>query len=283
MLLGESVNDFDMYLRTKEATVAVANYYVERFRANPPPHFHGTKEQFYVKVEDDGEEEYEAKVLGSDPDNPQYETKTRTLPGRVSIFIRSAGIAGENANVSDDAMDAAEYVDHAVEGAQDIDDADKDKPRYRPVFLSSNAITLSNKVQVVIRFYGEPESIHQNFDFLHAMSYWTSWDNKLVLPAATLECLLSRTLIYCGSRYPVCSIFRVRKFLERGWRITAGQLLKIQMQVSMLDLEDIDVLEDQLLGVDTYYMMQIIEILRERFPEGRVPPAYLLALIDKFF
>nr|MCU0343906.1 T9SS type A sorting domain-containing protein [Ignavibacterium sp.] len=44
--------------------------------------------------------------------------------------------------------------------------------KYRPVFISENAITLSDKVQLVIRFYGTPAEIHDNYDYAHCMCYF---------------------------------------------------------------------------------------------------------------
>ena len=43
-----------------------------------------------------------------------------------------------------------------------------DKPKYRPVFLSQNAITLSDRMQIVIRFHGLPNQIHDNYDFVQS-------------------------------------------------------------------------------------------------------------------
>ncbi len=147
---------------------------------------------------------------------------------------------------------------------------------------TTNAITLANKVQVVLRFYGEPDEIHENYDFEHCMSYWQSWDRQLVLRPASLEALLARELRYVGSKYPLCSIIRTRKFIQRGWSINAGQLLKMAMQLNALDLEDLAVLEDQLIGVDTAYFVEIIEKLKAR-DTNRVDSAYLLEIIDRIF
>jgi hypothetical protein len=150
------------------------------------------------------------------------------------------------------------------------------------VFLSSNAITLSNKVQLVLRFYGEPEKIHENYDFVHCTSWWQSWDQTLTLRPEALESCLSKELKYVGSLYPVCSIVRLRKFISRGWRINAGQILKMCMQISALDLTDLKVLEDQLTGVDTAYFLQIIDRLKEKDPE-KVNTAYLCEILDRMF
>ena len=97
-----------------------------------------------------------------------------------------------------------------------------------------------------------------------------------------LEALLAKELRYVGSKYPICSVVRLRKFISRGWRINAGQILKMAMQISQLDLTDIKVLEDQLTGVDTAYFLQLIQRLKDNDPE-KVNGAYLIEIIDRIF
>ncbi len=177
--------------------------------------------------------------------------------------------------------DAAEYAAAVFAIAQDAEPKE-DKPKYRPVFLSSNAITLSDKVQLVTRFFGDPDKIHKNYDFVHCTNYWTSWDNQLVLRPEAVESLLAKELRYVGSKYPLCSVIRTRKFIQRGWACTAGQYLKMIMQLQELDLKDVAVLEEQLTGVDTAYFVEVIEALKKRDAK-RVDAAYLVELIDRIF
>lgn len=169
--------------------------------------------------------------------------------------------------------------------AETLDDG---KPKYRPLFISANAITLSHGVQLVMRFVGEPEVIHKFYDFIHCTCYWKSWDGELVLPAAALEAILTKELRYVGSLYPLCSIIRIRKFVARGWQINAGQILKMCFQLNGLDLKDLAVLEDQLTGVDAFYFMQVIERLKEKQKEDGGEPkpidsTYLMSIIDRMF
>lgn len=264
MLLSEKVNDFDIYFRTKDACRAVANYYVKKFLENPPPRFKSTDQEvkIYVKEDDDG---------------------------RIRIVVKSAGIASEDEETQyqyfeldpdPDAVEALEYVERAMSVADDLEE-DREKPRYRPVFLSSNAITLSHRVQLVIRFYGEPDEIHENYDFVHCTNYWTSWNGELVLRKEALEALLARELRYVGSKYPLCSIFRTRKFIRRGWTINAGQYLKMAMQLNSLDLTNLDVLEDQLTGVDVAYFIEVINALRGK--GKKVDATYLGEILDRMF
>ena len=82
------------------------------------------------------------------------------------------------------------------------------------------------------------------------------------------------------------SFIRARKFIKRGWHINAGSMLKTCLQISQLDLLNINVLEEQLTGVDTAYFVQIIDDLRkkqEKDPEFTVSMPYLTTLIDRMF
>lgn len=153
---------------------------------------------------------------------------------------------------------------------------------FKPVYMSSNAITLSDGIQLVVRFYGEPEDIHANYDFVHCTCYWKSWDDELVLPPKALESMLTKELRYVGSKYPLCSIIRTRKFIARDWAINAGQYLKMAMQLNEMDLKDIKVLQDQLVGVDSAYFYQILALLEEKGQE-RIDLAYAMEIIDQIF
>lgn len=270
MLLKEEVNDFDLYFRNHETTKAIAEYYVDRF---DPKRKEGIPCK--ISVMEEGE--------------------------RIKIVIKSAGIASEEGAQkeyeyfeSQPEGEAAGYVGEVMQDPGDIQDTyektkeaalnteEDDKPKYRPVFMSTNAITLSQRVQIVLRFYGEADTIHENYDFTHCTNYWKSWDDELVLRPEALECLLARELRYQGSKYPVCSVFRLRKFIKRNWTINAGQILKMCMQISALDLTDLKVLEDQLTGVDCAYFCEVISKLKDKDPE-KVNSAYLVEIIDRMF
>lgn len=270
MLLGEPVNDFDIYFRDKETAVAVGNYYTDRFQ---PKARNGVPCKIWLDHATD----------------------------RVKVMIKSAGIASEDGTTADYQYfearpegEAQGYVSEIMQDPGDIQDAyenteaaalnteDDGKPKYRPVFMSTNAITLSHRIQIILRFYGEPDAIHENYDFVHCTNYWTSWGDGLVLKQPALESLLARELRYVGSKYPICSLIRMRKFIKRNWTINAGQVLKMAMQVGELNLKDVSVLEDQLTGVDVAYFMEVIQKVRDKDPE-KVNSAYLIEVIDRMF
>jgi hypothetical protein len=262
MLMGDPVNDYDLYFKTKDAAKAIATYYVNKFNSRP------NKEQDIVS--------YTPFVQEKTISNLKSE-----MEDRICVYMKSAGVAAESQKPYDyfeqrDATDTEAFANSILEDIKDTGE------KYRPVFLSQNAITLSHKIQIIIRFYGEPEKIHDNYDFIHAMCYFDFKEGKLVLPAEALEAMLSRTLIYKGSLYPIASIFRVKKFIERGWRITAGQLLKIMWQISEIDLKNPDIFMEQLTGVDQAYMWELISALKNVDAE-RINSTYVGAIIDKIF
>ena len=213
-----------------------------------------------------------AGVAGEDQAPYQYfESSTEGDTDDFMASLQSEEISGGDGSVAE-----------AVAAAADVTDKNK-KGSYRPVFLSENAITLSDKVQLVVRFYGEPSQLHENYDYAHAMCYYKYATDELSCPQEALECMLSKTLIYKGSLYPLASIFRLRKFIARGWRISAGQMLKIMFQISKLDLSDSKALYEQLIGVDQAYMHQLIRALENREPGTRIDATYLASLIDQIF
>lgn len=269
MLLGEKVNDYDIYFKDKETTLRVATYYVDYFnRLNDLKVAEGVKPCTPIV-----KEEKIVNIRGEEED-------------RVVIFIKSAGVAGESQPeyAYFEMMKQSAAMDFMEKTIKDMEEDAKDetKEKYRPIFMSQNAITLSNKIQIIVRFYGDPELIHQSFDFVHAMNYYDYKNEELVLLPEALESLMCRHLIYKGSLYPVASIFRMKKFLERGWRITAGQQLKIMWQISELDLKQYSVLREQLTGVDQAYMYQLIEALKDVEPE-KINASYVGTMIDRIF
>lgn len=277
MLLDEELKDFDVYFKTQNTAYLVASYYAKKFNEKL-----GHDKIFIL----DGAKDIEKQVTdwGNNSDWSIKESVIADIPkDRIKILIKSSGIAEESEAEEIPEMEDVEDIYEAKEVTKDIEEK---KKKYRPVFFSGNAITLSDKIQLVTRFHGEPEEIHKNYDYIHCTCTWTSIDNKLNLPAKALESILTKQLYYQGSLYPVCSIMRMRKFIKRGWNINAGQILKMVFQASQLDLTNISVLEDQLIGVDSAYFMNLIDGLKYKI-EGdenfELSSNYINVIIDKIF
>ena len=245
MLLKEPVNDFDVYFKDAKTAKAVASYYIKEFIKDTDP-------SVTIELCDDEE--------------------------RARIKVSSIGVAGLEENDESDEIES--YAE--TENTGSVEEALSGK--YRPVFVTENAITLTNKVQLVFRFSGNADEIHKNYDFVHCTNYWESGTGKLTLRQPALEALIARELRYVGSKYPICSVMRLRKFIKRGWTINAGQILKMAIQIGELDLTDPSVLRDQLTGVDMAYFSELIGLIKEKDLSGeKVNSTYIYEIVDRIF
>lgn len=284
MLGGEKVNDYDVYFKTYETTLKIAEYYARKFN----------------------EIKGQLKTTAASSCNPEVKTENRTnvkneVERRILFYMKSAGIASDSqeeykyfeseSETSTDAFVSSLFEDEVdpivteetiVTAEELVTEIRDKKTKYKPIFFSENAVTLSNKVQLVVRFYGKPEEIHTNYDYAHSMCCYEYNTGNLNIHEDALSSILSKSLIYNGSLYPVASVFRIRKFLKRGWRISAGQILKILVQISQIDLTDKTVLREQLIGVDQAYMSQLMRAL-ESSDQLRIDTTYLAKVIDEIF
>jgi len=256
MLLNEPVNDYDVYFKTLDSCQIVADYYMNLWNKSHSE----SREQvrFDFSCED-----------------------------RVRLIIGPGRGRGMVAESGDDGVDD----DTEPFATENQDDPTKEnpaiqKPKYRPRFFSTNAISLSDQIQLVIRFSGPIESIHKNFDFEHTKCVYDYYTNTLVLPPKSLECILAKELVYRGSKYPLTSIIRTRKFIMRGWKINAGQYVKMALDLNQLDLLNLETFKDQVVGVDSAYFMQAVEAIaaqKEKDPTFELTDPYLFEVIDRIF
>lgn len=73
-------------------------------------------------------------------------------------------------------------------------------------------------IQCIRIVHGKPSEVVSSFDFAHSQI----WLTRAGIPmgtAETLECIRIKRLVYKGSLYPLKALWRMRKFLERGFWI----------------------------------------------------------------
>lgn len=253
MLGGHLPNDYDIYFKTVETTMLIIKYYIENL-----PDVKNDKTAMPIVREN--------------------------TTGGVEIMVQSAGVAGEGEDIEQDSYDYFEFMPNNSSEVYLGQLATKETGKYKVAFMTSNAITLTDSIQIIIRFCGEPESIHDNYDFLHCTNYWTIDGGLVTRPDAVLS-IMTRELKYVGSLFPICSLFRLRKFIERGWTITAGEIFKMAWDVSKLDLNNYNVLREQLIGVDTAYFGEVLSVLQNNGYDSTkdIDRTYLFELISRTF
>lgn len=283
LLLGDKPSDYDIYFTNFETTYKVAQYYAKIIQTeNKLKNLYGSDQKPEVIIQDMSKGlsqfDYDSKLM-----TDYFSEGSKFADPRIKIFIKSSGVLTSPESVLN-IENQEEQLDSLIGKLEPM--IESDKKSYRPVFVTSNAITLSDKIQIILRFFGNPGEIHKNFDFVHCTNYWLSKNHQLVLNQQALESILAKELRYVGSKYPIASILRFKKFFKRGWYINAGQTLKILFQISQLDLTDIAVLKEQLIGVDVAYFMQLIHMLIEdkaKNPALIVDSNYLVSIIDRIF
>jgi hypothetical protein len=318
MFLKEKVNDFDIYFKNIKAVLMISQHYCNKWIVDNEKQSSKVSSGIVPMLRltlngEMGEEKFSTlcKVFTHEASNFQYKPNSsgekriiihpqdeglKTLLQeqnywnqvvRCEIFIQSQGFLGENPDEEYDYFEGRE-----TEAAEDFIDKtlltneeglNEKAEKYSTVFMSTNAITLSHKIQLVIRFFGDPSKIHDTYDFIHATNYWTKKEG-LVTNTKALESLLSKELIYSGSKYPLASIFRTRKFLKREWTCHVGNYVKMAMQLNDMDLTDPFVLEEQLTGVDAAYLYQIIRAVKDKRkddPTFQFNSTYICTLVDR--
>jgi hypothetical protein len=296
LLNNEPPKDFDCYFRTKDSAKIVAEYYIKKWNGRHEALKTGRGDYANVMLLDGANPSKEILSFYNVKDIKDSKSRmiANTSENRIKIIFPSDGIVGNPEDVRSGEELGFELTSNvaSVTGVDEVDEVDaeevqnQEKEKYFPVFMSTNAITLSNGVQIVVRFYGNPEDIHDTFDYVHTKAYFSYKGTYLSIPKEVYEAVMNKTLIYTGSKYPVCSVFRLRKFLRRGWSINAGQILKMALQISKLDLQNIDTLEDQLVGVDSLYFMNLIHQFRaqqEKDANFDLSTDYVVSIIDKIF
>lgn len=260
LLLKEEVNDFDIYFKTQETLRTVCEYYCKPLDVEVIDGVKAKKEW----------ETLQGNIEFSFLDENQSRRATflkNMDPERIKLFTGALG-------------------HKKIDPLELKKDKDGNSLPYQVSFISPNAISLTDKVQIVARFWGEAAEIHKNYDFVHATNYYDVKERELVLHNKALISLLTRELSYIGSLYPLTSVIRAKKFIGRKWTITAGTYLKILYQVSLLDLNDIKELEEQLIGVDIAYFAKLIAILKtvqDKDENFIISYDWLADMIDKVF
>lgn len=246
MLQGEMPSDYDVYFTDSDVVEKLAKYYVSKISTS------------------------NGKVSRIEVQNRKH---------RVEIFIKSAGLAGEDID-----LNSYSYFEHRTDNSvqEYLANIKNNKGKYVAQFITSNSISLSDDIQIITRFIGSPEDIHKNFDFIHATNYFTE-KTGLVLNQPALESIMTKRLKYVGSLFPICTLFRTRKFYKRDWTISAGDIFKISYDISKLNLHDTEVLKEQLTGCDVAYFHEVISIIKSEISKRDLDRTYLFEIISKVF
>ena len=102
------------------------------------------------------------------------------------------------------------------------------------------------------------KAIIDNFDFtvcMAAYDYFTGW---FELNPLFLEHLAAKSLVYnIQGKYPLASLFRLRKYLKKGYTISGTEIIKLGLKVNNLNMSNYRELKEQLQGIDTAFLQEL--------------------------
>lgn len=98
---------------------------------------------------------------------------------------------------------------------EDVSDKYRDVAGANGKWITENAVTLKNHLQLITKHYGSPEEVRRTFDFVHCMPYYSPWDDVLYISRKQFNCCFNKVLEVNNSDN--FTTWREQKFKERGY------------------------------------------------------------------
>lgn len=132
-------------------------------------------------------------------------------------------------------------------------------------------------VQLITK-YSADECLDK-FDFTVTQGLYKLSTQEFEMRPRFLADNAQRRLVYTGgSEYPICALFRTKKYQARGYTLSGGEMVKIAFAINKLNLNNMTTLKDQLMGIDTVYLNTILSSLEIKY--GSIESADIT--LDKF-
>jgi len=151
-----------------------------------------------------------------------------------------------------------------------IEDEDKEDD-FRKVSFTESAITykfLHSYPKVVLQVIILPElmtiaeNIIKQFDFTICMGAYDINKDEFILHDKFLEHLSRKELYYnIACKYPICSMYRVKKYLNKGYCISGIEMVKLALSINNLKMDNYKDLKKQLIGIDTMFLKDLTDVM----------------------
>lgn len=135
------------------------------------------------------------------------------------------------------------------------------------VVSTSSAITLklngmSFQFIVLPEACGITEAVLSGFDYTTVMAAYEFVHSEFVVEESfTLSALEKKLIFNPDSKFPIAALFRVRKYLAKGFKISGVELVKIAFAIHALKFESYKDVKRQLLGIDTIFLKEFTDSL----------------------
>ena len=121
-------------------------------------------------------------------------------------------------------------------------------------FVSDKSLSFAykeNNYQVIhFKYYESPESVFESFDFTACMGAYDFKTEEFVFHDDFIKHNSQKLLKFNDKTdFPLISLFRTKKYQERGYFLSPTEMMKIGLTCNRLKIESYDELKDQLGGM----------------------------------
>jgi hypothetical protein len=134
-----------------------------------------------------------------------------------------------------------------------------------PRFASANALSYSKNdvyIQLIKKFHLPVLEMLGRFDFSVCMCAYNPRTGQFIMSENFLSHLSMRTVCYnVNSDSPINSLWRVKKYILKGFHFSAYELIKLALKIHSLKMETFADLKEQLDGIDTALLKEVTDTL----------------------
>ena len=141
----------------------------------------------------------------------------------------------------------------------------------RILVTTDNAFSFSvnNKSFQLIRLEDlmclDTKKIIEQFDFTVCMGAYDFATSSFTLADDFLKHLAQRALVYnTNSKYPFASLYRVVKYIKKGFKISGIEMLKLGLKCNSIKINNFKELRKQLMGIDTLFLKDLTDKLNSQ-------------------
>jgi len=146
----------------------------------------------------------------------------------------------------------------------------KESAYFKEVYKSDSAITYQStlggpRIQIIHnpKMIGPIQEIINKFDFTICMAAYDLNENIYFVRDYLTDNISKRLVFNINTPYPISSLFRVQKYIKKGFRLGGLDAVKMALRINNINLSDHNELKDQLQGVDTLLLKDLVDKLGE--------------------
>jgi hypothetical protein len=119
------------------------------------------------------------------------------------------------------------------------------------------------RIQLIKKIFAStPEGVMDNFDFTVCECVYLPKTQEFVMGENFLADLCGRRLVYnINAKYPIASLWRVNKYVKKGFKLAAIESIKLALCINNLNIKNYQDLKEQLEGIDTLFLAELTDVL----------------------